>query len=269
MKLVVLISCMHQEDTSIIERSNVQTDAVVVNQCDKDEILDFDYINKKGDKCHVRFINTTERGLSKSRNMAISNAWGDIILLCDDDEVFTDDYESSVIHQFETHPSFSIIAFKLIYERKKFGDKEQVFNRFTATSLSSAQLAFKRNEILKTDVVFDTMLGSGSGNGGGEENKYMFQLLGKGLKVIYVPVLIAEIKSNGPSLWFEGYTDQYIINEGWCYRRIFGTVYSYPLLWYHALKHVRTYNRSFLNNLYLLHKGYFEQRHCNRYKQND
>ena len=260
MKLVVLISCMYQDDTSIIERNNIQTDAVVINQCDKDEIIEFDYINKKGANCHVKFINTTERGLSKSRNMAISNSWGDIVILCDDDEFFANDYEKSVIHQFETHPSFSIIAFKLIYDRKIFGDKEKIFNRFTATSLSSAQLALRRNDILKTGVTFDARLGSGSGNGGGEESKYMFQLIGKGLKAIYVPVLMAEVKSNGPSLWFEGYTDQYIINEGWCYRRIFGVLYAYPLIWYHALKHTHTYNRSFLRNIYLLHKGYFEKR---------
>lgn len=260
MKLVVLVSCMHQKDTSIIERSNIQTDAVIINQCDKDEIRDFEFINKHGNYCHVKFVNTTERGLSRSRNKAIACAWGDICVFCDDDEVFVDDYEISVIQQFEKHSSFSIIAFKLIYDRKKFGEKEYIYNRFTATSLASAQLAFRRNDIINAGVVFDTMLGSGSGNGGGEENKFMFQLLGKGLKVIYVPVLLAEIKNNGTSLWFNGYTDQFLINEGWSYKRIYGIVYAYPLLWYHALKHTKTYNRSFLSFIYLLHKGYFENR---------
>lgn len=38
MTLNILISCMHQKDASIIKRSNVQSDVVVVNQCDHDSI---------------------------------------------------------------------------------------------------------------------------------------------------------------------------------------------------------------------------------------
>ena len=97
MKLILLISCMHEKDHSIIERSNVQTDVVVVNQCDKDSVDEFDFKNKKGETCHAKFINTTERGLSRSRNMAIRNAWGDVCLICDDDEWLSDDYADTII----------------------------------------------------------------------------------------------------------------------------------------------------------------------------
>ena len=48
MKINVLISCMHEKDTNIIQRSNIQTDVVVVNQCDKDCIEEWDFINKQG-----------------------------------------------------------------------------------------------------------------------------------------------------------------------------------------------------------------------------
>ena len=36
------------KDTNIIQRSNIQTDVVVVNQCDKDCIEEWDFINKQG-----------------------------------------------------------------------------------------------------------------------------------------------------------------------------------------------------------------------------
>lgn len=256
-KIVTLVSCMHQHDKSIIELSNIQTDAVVVNQCDYDKVEEYDYTNKSGLLCHVRFICTRERGLSRSRNMAITNSWGDICVLCDDDEHFEDDYGTNVLHQFERNPSYAIIAFKLIYNRKKFGEKEVDYNRFTAMSLSSAQLAFRRDDVIRTGISFDEMLGSGSGNGGGEENKFLFQLLGKGLKAKYVPILLAEVKSNSKSLWFDGYTSQYIINEGWGYRRIFGSLFAYPLLWFHAIKHFKSYKCNFFRFIYLLHKGFF------------
>ena len=31
-KIVVLISCMHENDCQILTRSNIQTDAIVINQ---------------------------------------------------------------------------------------------------------------------------------------------------------------------------------------------------------------------------------------------
>lgn len=260
MKIVVLISCMHQKDFSIIERSNIQTDVVVINQCDEDSHKTFTFTNKKGKECKALFISTTERGLSRSRNMALDNSWGDICIFCDDDEVFVDEYEDIIVKQFDAKKDFDIIAFKLIYNRKKFGDKEQKYNKFTITRVSSAQVAMRRNSVLKTGIRFDLMLGSGSGNGGGEENKFLFQLLSKGLKAIYVPLLMAEVKSDSVSQWFNGYTDKYYIDEGWCYRRILGTFYAYPLLWFHALKHAKSYKIGFIKYIRLLHKGFFEKR---------
>ena len=34
MKLQVLVSCMHQQDYSLLEKMNIQTDAIIINQCD-------------------------------------------------------------------------------------------------------------------------------------------------------------------------------------------------------------------------------------------
>lgn len=110
----ILISCMHQKDTCIIKRSNVQSDVVIVNQCNKDYIEEFDFFNKNGQKCHAKFICTRERGLSKSRNMAIRNAWGDICLICDDDEILADDCEERILAAYRENPGTALIAFALI-----------------------------------------------------------------------------------------------------------------------------------------------------------
>ncbi len=250
---------MHQ-DKSIIERTRVQTDVVVVNQCDVDSRESFTFTNKKGKECKALFVNTTERGLSRSRNMALDNSWGDVCVFCDDDEVFVDEYEAIISKHFDAKVDFDIIAFKLIYDRKTFGDEEQQYNKFSITRVSSAQIVFRRMSVITTGIHFDPMLGSGSGNGGGEENKFLFQLLSKGLKAIYVPQLIAEVKSDSESQWFNGYTDKFIIDDGWGCRRVFGTLYGYPIIWYHAIKHSKAHNRNFINYLYLLHKGFFQQR---------
>lgn len=59
MNVVVLLSCMHQKDVNIIQRSNIQTDVVVVNQTDVDTVEEFDFMNRKGRRCHALFISTT------------------------------------------------------------------------------------------------------------------------------------------------------------------------------------------------------------------
>ena len=58
-------------------------------------------------------ISTTERGLSNSRNMALKYAVGEICILCDNDEIFEDNYETVICKAFERLPDADIIAFSI------------------------------------------------------------------------------------------------------------------------------------------------------------
>ena len=74
MNLQVLLSCMHKKEFSIIEKSNLtMVNTLIINQCDENRIIDLD--NKH------RVINTSTRGLSVSRNLAIQNASEDLCLM--------------------------------------------------------------------------------------------------------------------------------------------------------------------------------------------
>ena len=229
----LLISCMHQKDHGIIERSNVQSDVVVVNQCDQDGIEEFDFINKKGRTCHCKFICTTERGLSKSRNLALRSAWGDVCLICDDDEILEDDSEDKIVNAYHENPNAALIAFALI--RKDYGkiypkDKRPLrFKQILKTS--SLQITFSRELILKHGITFDEKMGSGTGNGGGEENMFMFTVKKKGLGMLYYPDIIATVNPS-ESQWFKGYNERYFENLGWTDRRLFGPVLGLVYLFY-------------------------------------
>lgn len=82
MQLEVLISCMNQKDTSIVQRSKLSGDVLIINQCEK-EVQEQIYIGNQ----RIRMVSTKQRGLSNSRNLAIHLSDRDICLLCDDDEV--------------------------------------------------------------------------------------------------------------------------------------------------------------------------------------
>lgn len=47
MRLEVLISCMHQKDASIIQRTNIQSDVLIVNQCNENREERFDFKIKR------------------------------------------------------------------------------------------------------------------------------------------------------------------------------------------------------------------------------
>lgn len=264
MVLNVLISCMHETDYSIIKRCNVQTDVVVVNQCDKDSVEEFDFYNKKGKTCHAKFINTTQRGLSCSRNMAIANAWGDYCQLSDDDALFPDDHEKIILDAYSKHPNASVITFALI---KKDQEVEYISNECKLDFIGilhtkSLQITFSLNKVREAKIRFDEKMGSGTGNGGGEENKFLLDCRRKGFDMYYIPVVIATIKP-GDSKWFKGYTEKYFRDKGWSIRRSLGFVTGYLFVLYNAFNHRRTFTKdgiSFVGVLKNMTKGFFEKR---------
>lgn len=255
---------MHEKDYSIIERSNVQTDVVVVNQCDKDSIDEFDFKNKKGEICHAKFINTTERGLSRSRNMAIRNAWGDLCLIADDDEIFEDDIEKIIIKSFNNYPKASLIAFSLrwVDVNVNYPSKSMTLRFKNLLQISSVQICFKLKEVINNSILFDEKMGSGTGNGGGEENHFMLDCRKLGFEMWYCPDIIATI-SKGDSKWFKGYTEKYFRDRGWTSRRMLGGFYGLLFIWYNVIRHGHEFTKDSMNLfevIVCMHQGYFEKR---------
>lgn len=264
MKLTLLIACMHEKDTSIIQRSNVQADVVVVNQCDHDSVEEFDFVNKKGKTCHAKFICTTERGLSRSRNMAIRNAWGDVCLICDDDEWIEDDCEMMILKAYKENEDIGVATFALNRKDKPttYSSTSYQLGLKQILGTRSSQISFRLNAILSNRIVFDEKMGSGTGNGGGEENHFLLDCRKAKLKMTYFPSVIATINP-GASQWFKGYTAKFITDRGWTSRRNLGFLTGYAFIWYNALKHRRDFTRDGLNFAQVikcLHKGFFEKR---------
>ena len=112
MNFEVLLSCMNRDEFSIIESSNLKNvNTLIINQCDSDEEIDLDEKH--------RIINTSTRGLSISRNIAIDNAIGDICLFCDDDEILISNLEEQITDAYEQITDADIIVFKISNKKKK------------------------------------------------------------------------------------------------------------------------------------------------------
>lgn len=260
----LLIACMYEKDTSILERSNVQSDVVVVNQCNHNSVEEFDFVNKFGRTCHAKYINTTERGLSRSRNMAIRNAWGDVCLICDDDELLHDDYEEIILSAYRENADAGIITFALnrLDNPTSYPVAKKSLGLKGALRTSSQQITFSRCLLRDNEISFDEKMGSGTGNGGGEENRFLLDCRKAGFKMFYYPDIIATIKK-GESQWFKGFTDKFFMDRGWAMRRCLGFFAGYAFLWYNAIHHRHNFKKdglSFFQVLKYLHKGFFEDR---------
>lgn len=264
LKICVLISCMNQHDYSIVERTRVQTDCVVVNQCDKDGVYEYEFQNKRGKLCHVKFISTTQRGLSKSRNMALRNTTADICQICDDDEELEDGYEDHIIEAYKILPEVAAILFKI---RRNDGYPQVFPNKTTSLSMirlfmsSSQQITFRRQVVSETNLFFDEKMGSGTGNGGGEEVKFLLDLKRANQKVFFYPALIAAVNP-GESQWFHGCDKKFIRDKGWAIRRTVGGTLGLIYNLYFVVSHRKEYisNMSMLSALKEMCIGWSENR---------
>lgn len=232
MRLQVLVSTMNQKDYSLLERMNIKSDAIVINQCnDKNEVkIDFN-------DNHIKWINSDDKGLSKSRNLAMENSTAEICILADDDLEYFNEYPEIILNEFDNNPEADIIAFQVIGVEGKFKEystQKKKVNILNSLKISSVEVAFRLDKIKENRVKFDEEFGAGSKYFSGEENIFLADCLRSKLKIIYVPVAIANLHL-GKSTWFRGYTKEYFISKGAAFRALSKRL-SYFLIFQFALR---------------------------------
>lgn len=235
MTLEILMSCMHQTDDALIAASHITGSAVVVNQCDRNE--EQRYTTEQG---QVRFLSTTQRGLTKSRNMAIAHSTADVCLLCDDDQVFVPGYEEKILGAYEKFPQADVIIFRMVNYPCSFGDSPRPLKFPQTMHVASWQISFRRERILEKGIHFDELLGAGTGNGAEEELKFMLDCQRAGLSIWYVPVEIATVAQQ-ESTWFAGFNEKFFYDRGATTRYILGAPLAAAYAVYYVAKKKEKY----------------------------
>ena len=249
-KVEVLISAMYQTDLTLFEKTGVTTDGLIINQCNENDV-------QKKNECgrQYKMISTMERGLSRSRNLALENAQGDYCLLCDDDELLYEDYEEKIVEAYKKFPDADIICFKVMLEEKAYSNKSYRIGFLKALRVSSVQISMKLDSIKKNGILFDEEYGSGTPMGSGEENIFIYDCLKKRLKVYYVPVTIGEVHESA-SNWFRGFTDEYFMKRGAIIYRLMGKIGIIYCVYFAITKYQRYKNNlSMMRALGLMANG--------------
>lgn len=91
----------------------------------------------------------------------------------------------------------------------------------SALKISSWQIAFRKDSILKNKILFDKNFGSGTKNGPGEETLFLYECLKNKLKILYIPEIIGSVAQTN-SQWFKGFTPKYFFDRGKLTRKLMG-----------------------------------------------
>lgn len=227
MNLQVLISTMHQTDHSLLEKMNIQSDAIVINQCDYNCIERFTFRGHD-----ILWMSMNERGVGLSRNNALMRASGDILLFADDDVVYTDDYAEKIMNAFENNPKSDLIVFNLQSQNpnrpEAIVEEEYKLHWHNCLKFGAFRIAIRRDAIQKANVFYSLLFGGGAKYQSGEDTLFIVQCLKKGIRGLASSETIGTVQQE-ESTWFNGFDEKYFFDKGVLMKQCFGP-WATPLI---------------------------------------
>lgn len=175
-------------------------------------------------------IYSSDRGLARSRMLGILSSSADLVWLTDDDiEVIPEGAIQAFNRLKNSDDDFITTKYAMdeTQVRKKYSSSEFVHNRMSIMRVSSIEIFIKRDNVINKGVAFDTRFGLGSIHKSGEENIFLADILNKGGKGGFVPIITSihrEVTSGG-----DFSNDLANSAKGAIFRRVFG-LFGAPLL---------------------------------------
>ncbi len=219
MSVQLLISCVNENIQELIQKMKLDGPAVIVNQCseDKDEsVVVGGHLVKV---CH-----RNERGVGRSRNLALSKADTDICIFGDEDIVYEKGYQTLIEKEFERHPEADGIMFQVEVDPSRKTYQNDEYGKVTLLNCGrypAYSMAFRRQKLHDTGVKFSLLFGGGAPYSNGEDSLFIRQLIKAGMKIYKSPVRIGE-EIPRPSTWFTGYHEKFFFDRGVLYHFLYG-----------------------------------------------
>lgn len=235
MTIQVLVSTMNQTDYSLLEKMNIQTDAVVVNQSDKSGIEHFQFEGHS-----IIWISMPERGIGLSRNTCLMYANADIVLFADDDMVYQDGYGNEVLNSFHRNPNADVICFNIKLENssKNIGghrnnNRIKRLHSFNSMRYGATLIAARRKILLRERISFSLLFGGGAEFNSGEDSIFIKDCLNAGLK-LYSDTYYLGTVDDSESSWYTGINDKFFLDRGMVYTTAFPKIRILIFMYYAA-----------------------------------
>lgn len=251
MKIQVLVATMHQIDHSLLKKMNIQTSAIIGNQCNKDFVDIFEYNGNP-----IKYYSFAERGVGLNRNNVLMRADADICLFADDDMVFMDNYAEVVEKVFVDNPKVDVVVFNLV-GRDSGRDiilRKHKVRWYNYLKYGTARIAVRLSSVKKAGIYFNQCFGGGTEHCHGEDNLFLTACLRNRLRIIAVPDYVATLTDERESSWNKGYDDKYISDQGALYYALSRKLWKLLCL-QDSIRHCKTYGRTVCQTFKIMCRG--------------
>lgn len=218
-RLEILVSAVNQDVTTLSEKMNLQSDAIIINQTDKNDYCEYDY---KGS--NIKCYSFQEKGVGLSRNNALLRASKEIILFSDDDIVYDEDLNQKILSEFDKHPEADMLLFNMRVGQERATYYTDSFHRvhvWNAGRYPTYSFAIRREKLHAAHITYSLLFGGGAKYSNGEDSLFLKDCINYGLKVYAVPVEIGR-EVERESTWFKGYTEKFFKDRGVLYHFLYG-----------------------------------------------
>jgi glycosyltransferase involved in cell wall biosynthesis len=214
---------------NLLNNMNIKNNYLIINQTSKNNI----------EISNSNVITKNEKGLSKSRNIAIDSAKEDIVLIADDDVIYNDEYEKIILDSWKKYKEADIICFYVESKNPKRPTKKIKTGRIRyikAMRIASFEISFKKDIIKEKNIKFNENFGAGTELNRGEEQIFLYEALKKNLKIIFVNKQIATVKQEESS-WFKNFDERFFTIQGKVFKQMSKKFYFWLCLQYAIRKY--------------------------------
>lgn len=212
----ILCVTMNQHDFSKIKEMNIHSNVVFANQADT---TSFEEIQFEG---HIaKMITTQTRGVGRNRNLALIYATGKICLFADDDLIYRDDLEETILQEFNKYPEADIIIFNVEVTSKGRTQKKYSKTRkctpWEQMPWAGFRVAMRLDVIQRANIWYTPLFGGGCIFPSGEDSLWLYEARQKGLTLYVSKETIGSV-SFETSTWFTGYDEKFFFGKGAYYK---------------------------------------------------
>jgi hypothetical protein len=143
----------------------------------------------------VKYLESNDIGVTKSRNLILSNCDSEILVFGDDDAVFLEDGICKCLEYFTSNPNIDLILAQSINTngvlRKKYKNKSYKLNKFNCAKAGTIEIMVRASSAKIKRITFDEEFGAGTKKFLGDEYIFITDLLKIGGNAVFLPITIA------------------------------------------------------------------------------
>ena len=248
-KLEYLIVTTGRESIDFVENMNIKAPTIITNQANlySVELKGKDFM-----------LTTATRGVGVNRNLGMNLSNAEFSLLVDDDMIFYDNADATIIAALEQNEDADVIIFNFDYVKNgKFVrtrmKKSERIGKLNCLNYGICCALVRNSKIKQKNIAFSTLFGGGCKYSCGEDSLFFLDCIRKGLKIYSYAVSIGKNEYR-ESTWFKGFDEKFFFDKGAWIACAFPKLKHF-IKWYFAIRFGKMTEIPFNKRLALINKG--------------